>query len=486
MRGFNADFIILDEANFIKLRTIKEAIFPVAQQDYTIFIGLTTPQGQDNEVTRLFNTKDKEGNVIITAIRIGKPCDACREKQILCTHVENATAEGLSRKKRQLFQCFYEGEMHIAMREFTGETSDDSRILFEQKWLLSLLRRHVYPTRAPLDFLMVSIDPAQGGTCEWGFCACYYDSTRNTQVIVQLDAERIQPATPSNVTHWLFTSLNSLRSRHPAFSRIPIVIACESAPKAMCETIAEYVQQMNNAGNFQNVHLMTETPENRPGVLKTETNTQDMVRYTRQLLENNQVFFADTFGTSLLGQSEEDAKKHLLSQLTNFKIRFEETNRPDGVRKARMDGKTGGRNDDLAVAYIMNVYWYFMFMMSTKAEYVEIRKQSRHWRSRHVAIEAKSFLAPLPTADQLADTDELFDENGEFNDSDDDEGIDADDDMYTVSNPPMLFSQHRVPPPFVYTMHSAPSPPPPPAPAPTPTVARRATFDRFGYPIPDS
>lgn len=351
-----------------------------------MFIGLTTPLGQDNEVTKLFNTKDKNGEVIIASIRIGKPCDDCRAKRILCVHAENATGEGLSKKKRERFQNFYKGEEHIAMREFQGETSDDARILFQQEWLLSLARNTPFKVRGPVDVIMVSIDPAQGGQCEWGFCACIYDVINNSQIIVQMDACRISPATPSEIKRWLLRSLQSLRARHPAFTEPPILIACESAPKVITEMIAEQVQELINVGTVYNTYLMLETPDERPGVPKNSQNTQDMVRYCQNLMENGKVHFANVFGTSVLGKDKVDVLCDFFTQIGNVKIRYEDTNRPDGVMKARIDGKSGGRNDDLAVAWLMNYYWYLEYMLSKKPAYLDIKQQSSHWRAGHVTI----------------------------------------------------------------------------------------------------
>lgn len=269
--------------------------------------------------------------------------------------------------------------MHVAMREYTGETSDDSMVIFKNEWVERLLHRKPYKTPPIIDFLFVTIDPAQGGTCEWGFCACYYDPFTNTQVIVQIDGQHVDEVTPNVIMEWLRLSINHLRRRSPSFATIPIVIACEAAPTTLSTQIAQFVVLLIQERSISNVFVMRESPGDRPGVVKTAANTQHMVARSSQLLQNGQVAFADVFGSALTGIADEIAlqeKTKFLQQLVNVKIRFVPSSRQDGLPKMRIDGKGGGANDDVAVAWIMNYYWYIQFVHSPKDDYISIRNQS--------------------------------------------------------------------------------------------------------------
>lgn len=354
-----------------------------------MLIILTTPLGQDNETTRLFNTKDDDGKPIIRAVRIGRSCEACRQARTLCTHVENATGEGLSKRKRKAFMNFYADQMHVAMREYTGETSDDSVEIYKKEWLQRLLRRKPFETPRLIDLLFVSIDPAQGGACEWGFCACYYDVLTNMQVVVQLDGPQIDDVTPNHLMEWLRESINHLRRRSSSFATIPIVIACEGAPIVISRHLQFYVTMLIQERSIFNVHIMREMPGDAPGVPKTAVNTRHMVEFSAHLLENDQVAFSDVFGSALSGAAAEIAlreKTKFLQQLVNVKIRMTPSQRQDGLPKARIDGKGGGMNDDVAVAWIMNYYWYLQFMQSMRTEYLQIRNQSFTNHPGHVTL----------------------------------------------------------------------------------------------------
>jgi len=350
---------------------------------------LSSPQGQENPTTRLLSTRTPDGKTIIRAVRVGSPCDSCRQQRILCTHKENATGEGLSRKKRQAFMSFYEGQEHIAMREYTGETSDDSIVIYRAEWIDDLLRRVPFETPMLIDMIIVSIDPAQGGPCAWGFCACYYDVHTNTQVIIQVDENTPENVTPDLLESWLRDSILSLRMRSEMFRFVPIVVACESAPKMVGTQLQYYLQALIDKGTLGNTYLMHETSDGTPGVPKNAGNTQIMVTLSAKLLEYRQVAFADVFGATGIGEPSElkvAAKTRFKDQLQNVKVRLVNSTRQDGTRKQRMDGKAGGKNDDVAVAWFMNYYWYLQFMTSNKDVYAAIRRYADAWRVGYVTL----------------------------------------------------------------------------------------------------
>jgi hypothetical protein len=389
VRGFGANYILCDEANFMKKATFLEAIFPVVQEDFTVFIGLTTPKGDNNEVTRLFNTKDKDGEPIISAIRIGRPCEECRQKKILCVHAENAVPAGVSRKKRSRYQAFYQGgDEHKAMREYQGEAGDDNVTIFQQSWLEKMAARRSMPVKTPLDFILLSVDPAAGGRCEWGVCACYYDIVDpGTQVIIQLDACRLDHLDPYAIKTWLKTTIDFIRSSHHVFRMVPIVIACEAAPKNITLNMQGYLRELIEQRHVFDVHMLKELGEKEEaGVPKTNRNTRHMVHYTQNLLATGRVAFSEAFRTSTFERSSDEIIKEFFSQLASVKIRREQ--KPNGEWLVKIDGKGGGRNDDLAVAYIMNFYWYISFMISSKLEYRNIKNRSEQWRrGRYVKMD---------------------------------------------------------------------------------------------------
>lgn len=359
----------------MKEQTILQAIFPVAQQIGTTLLATTTPQGSDNVVSRLITTQDEYGDPIIAAVRIGKPCDQCRALKQLCMHKESATAEGLSRKKRQKFQAFYKGQEHIAMREFQGEIGDSSQHIFLPKWLNALAKRPTMSINGPVELLFMTMDPAQGGFNELGVTTCYFSPHIDSQIIVHMDAYPLHPATGKNIKSILLRILNTVRCAQDSFKDVPIVIAVESAPKIFTEQIGEFVSDLLSDGIISNVWVMCKMPGERPGVPKTNQNTQDMCTLAADFMEAGKVFFSDNFVVSRPGVRKEDMKEKLIQQLLNFKKKEKERTDSFAPPRIRIDGKEGGStNDDLGVSFIMQRYWYTYFWNDESPLYKEAKQ----------------------------------------------------------------------------------------------------------------
>ncbi len=336
---------------------------------------LTTPLGLENETSRLFNTKDEKGNPVIRTVRIGASCAACKEARVLCTHNESATGEGLSKKKRMLFTHFYAEKKHVMMREFAGEPGDSGLVLYKKEWLLNLAQREEYPTTGIAKFIMIGIDPAQGGPCDWGLCACYFDHTTHTQVIIYMDAQYIEDVSINGVKVFMHKAIETIRTSHHSFRTIPILIACEAGPPTAPATMAATLQLLISQRKIFNVHMMYELDGDRPGVNKTSKNTPLMVIYAQTMLENNQVAFSADFKTNTIvpsGRDNEAIKDKFITQISNVKRVQKNTIRYDGTTGYHVTGKLNGYQDDLYVAWSMIMYWYVVIMGENAEKYQHI------------------------------------------------------------------------------------------------------------------
>ena len=270
---------------------------------------------------------------------------------------------------------FYADVMHIAMREYQGTPGESGSRLFNKKHLTSMVARAAHPISVAASFILLSIDPAQGGSCAWGLCACYYDVVSNLQVILHLDAVRLDDVTPEGIKNQIYLTILSLRNRNSRIATIPILIACEAAPKVISTQIAWFITMLEEEELISDVYTMREIGSSGDaGVPKTNANTQQMVAYTQLLLDHEQVAFSVHFGTLTdFPNSSVDARtaiKHLLiSQLNNFQKREIFAERTDVTPRYRIDGKSGNQDDDLAVAYVMNVHWYLTAIMSVGQKY---------------------------------------------------------------------------------------------------------------------
>ncbi len=339
---------------------------------------------------QIYNTKDPAtGEFIIPSIRIGQICAECQRLQRICTHEENTTAAGTSARKTAKFQFLYGNKQQLFMQEMFGEAGNNDRTLFESSWTANLLEKPLKKIHQLVDLIMVSIDPAQGGACEWGMTACIYDIFDRTQNIVHLDAHRIVPASPANIKAWLARVFESIQSRYPGK---PIVVACEAAPLIAAENIASYINELIQEGRVYNIHMLYQD-NGSPGVPKTNENTQLMVTMTRELLQNNRVNFAKDFRTTSITHTNVTIQQELGKQLGQFTVRAKVSNEFDRQMKICINGKGGGNQDDLGVSYIMNYYWYVKVMSSFHPRYEVFKNMSRSWRKNdYVRIYAPSDL----------------------------------------------------------------------------------------------
>lgn len=361
--------------------TILQGILPVAQQQKTCLLGTTTPAGTDHIVSAMISARDKYGNPVIRTVRIGAPCEECRRMQILCTHAENTVPEGTSRKKRDRYKALYEERKHIMMREYQGEIGDASRKLFQANWIHRLKLHKPVPVPENVDMLFLTSDPAQGGDCEWSTVGAYYDRSSGCMVICLLDSFCLKPATPHHMRTKLEESIATLRCAHPAFRHAPIVYCVESAPKMFAEAVAEYADEIARTQQA-NILCMNESSDGRPGVPKTAQNTMIMSEVAQRFMENNAVRFSTACCTSSGSVAEE--RKKLFGQLQKYARKIDEK-----TGKVRIDGKDGGANDDYAVAFVMQGYWYKWFWDSPNERYEPIKRYSAKFRSAAYASTGK-------------------------------------------------------------------------------------------------
>jgi len=357
--------------------TIFKAVLPVAQQETTALIATTTPSGSDHISSEIIHIKDDEGYPVIKTVRLGKPCDECLAKQILCTHAENTVGEGLSRKKRSRFFNLYKGREHIANAELQGEVGGMSSKLFQPMHLQRC--RISVPQEVPtdIDVLFLTSDPAQGGQCEWATIGAYFDRTQDKMVICLIDSFRIHPPTIENMEYHLTRSITTLRRAHKSFANVPIVYCVESAPKMFAWNISSIAQKISRQSDLD-VTCMCEVNGNEPGVPKNNFNTQIMVDISSYMLENDGIRFSSHCTTSVTNATVEQQKDKLIGQLGKFERKIIDEKDPS---KVRIDGKTsGGTNDDLAVAFIMQGYWYQHFWTSNSELYRGVKDYSRTWR----------------------------------------------------------------------------------------------------------
>jgi hypothetical protein len=145
-------------------------------------------------------------------------------------------------------------------------------------------------------------------------------------------------------------------NRHPKYAYATIVLIVENAPGSRGAEIYSLVR------DYTHCVVMNEYGRQRQhGVPKDAPITKSMGIKTRMLLECHGIGFAEDMGTYPCANAVEyknNIKKlqlQLVSELQAFWI--------DAL--GRWSGKTGGKNDDVAISLMIPYYWALVFLEST-------------------------------------------------------------------------------------------------------------------------
>lgn len=357
--------IYADEIFFMRPNTILTVILPVLQENDTCLISTTTPGNPEHVLSKMINTKDDDGEYILNTVRIGEPCAECeKNKVMLCTHVGNAQPEGTSRTKRTRYMKFYENGLEdLARQEFEGVQRNMNARVFEQLWIDNLRARDRLKLEDNVPFLLMTMDPAQGGSCEFATIVSYFDVGTGKVVIVFMDAD-VTNGRPAEIRSRIRRMIETVRDI-PQLAHTPIVVACESAPPLFAACTAEAVAELAYNQN-RNIHVLT-GKDGRPGVPKTDTNTREMEMMSSRLMQYGHVAFSDRFTTIDIVYSKKEMIDKFLNTLPYMQRKV--IMRTDGTQRVKVTGKgVGCPNDDLTVAFMMIPYWYDNFMISSKPE----------------------------------------------------------------------------------------------------------------------
>lgn len=156
----------------------------------------------------------------------------------------------------------------------------------------------------------------------------------------------------------LDSCINFLR-QHPMYRYAHLVFICENLPGSRGGELAHLVKELYN-----HTVMAEYGADNRPGVNKTHSSTQNMTLRMQSALLENAIAFAENLGT-FTGVPPEAAKDNLLQQMLAFRY--------DEILK-KYTGKGEGNRDDLMVAAMMPLYWKDVFTDSS--HYAEARAQA--------------------------------------------------------------------------------------------------------------
>jgi hypothetical protein len=166
LRGVGGDVLVLEEAAFIDHNVFLQVIVPLMQMENTSLIAISTPQGEDNFYSKMFDLTDASGRPFFVTMRVGLICDACRKLNAKsCPHVvaANVRPPWQSDLKHDLVTALYDGNENMRQAEILGQTVDDQSACFAPADVENFLKRHLVVQNDRVRTILTAMDPNGGG-----------------------------------------------------------------------------------------------------------------------------------------------------------------------------------------------------------------------------------------------------------------------------------------------------------------------------------
>jgi hypothetical protein len=149
----------------------------------------------------------------------------------------------------------------------------------------------------------------------------------------------------------------------------PIIVAAEGNLGLEADHLYEFLARLN----LKNVFHMSERPDQRAGVQKTERNTNEYVKAINRAMLLQGLSFADVCFS--LERSVEEERSRLRVMMENYSLVPKTVNRRPGARESYYaTGKLKGAQDDLLIAAMMCIYWRERFW-SDRARYGQLHQR---------------------------------------------------------------------------------------------------------------
>lgn len=408
-RGFDAKQIIVDEACFVPESLINEAILPVARQEETGLVLISTPLGENHFFQRLESCKNDHGEHIFHSVRLSRLCEACKlrptSEGFECTHMQHRLPIKEFSEKAKDVNCIYKGgNENVARRDLMGIPTDDEQPMFPRKLLCGLFgdppldledaprpEEWNSPPRfcpAPMgDFSRVFImcDPNAGGNSSLSMTVGLLVDSGRLVVIGLCEFKCSGSASSAECMREIIRHLRN----DQRYAAAALVIGIEGLLGNEAENIQGFLSTADevNAG-LGPMQFMKGFTNGRFGLPKTQAITQKFVDIFQHNLNIQSISFSedmfiinsvvglpgaaagktyvrkdaltylDTFSESQFVSKQYAMIAYLRDQFSRFRKILASKIRTDGdVPKFTITGKTGTKEDDLAISMLMFSYW---------------------------------------------------------------------------------------------------------------------------------
>jgi hypothetical protein len=350
--------IILEEAAFIQEGVFYEVVAPLLGVNNTTVLGISTPNGEGSYYSALLELNGPGDLPLFRVIKVGLACAACQEANAAasCTHMAHRLPVWKSAARMTKMACIMANKPDLFARENQGLVTNDAGCVFDSRLVRDMFapeQRVVLDTNSPIDMVFMAIDPAGGGAAS-NYAVVSHVCLNDTRVIVGLDSSS---TTDETVIHAMVAD-HVLRLRKiPCMRKSLLVVFVEANMSFL--TAGSLRTTLENAP-FAPVYVVSSNkkivpPDRRPraGVWTGAPEKALYVTTIQHALGADKLKIADV----VTGYSAQSDLATLKDQMCSYKREVREAETPHAMAKVTYSGKGCGKQDDLAMALQIGVYW---------------------------------------------------------------------------------------------------------------------------------
>lgn len=340
-------------------------------------ICISTPLDELNWFSALLDVRDETtGDFYFYVVRIGLICKQClqlpHEEMIRCTHNTTSLPPWKNLERHNRTAALYKLDSAArGLRENMGVVTSTENAAFRREDIVYLLdldgKMPVYQSTENYrpDRIIVVADPDAGGAhSELAVISGFFVTQHPTLpwgsfVIIGVDAKHCTDHRDQREV--VVRHIEAIRQR-PEYRQSPIIFIPENQTGFFHFMMEEYVS------HFPNVRVLHEHGGPKAGICKTQELTKDYVHRTSDTLHRRAICF-DSRWISWNGPKYAGGRNGLITELRMQLCRY------GFDEKGRLTGKYDGQfKDDLAVAFMMFVYWTLVVEYATQASpYAHLR-----------------------------------------------------------------------------------------------------------------
>ena len=409
LRGISPQLVVIDEAMFINPETLKNVILPLGTVRNTVTLFISSVKDDNCYLARLMRVKNEEGEPEILSLRVRSVCDVCLKKDPKlkeCAHAMARMPEWKSaeaqRKAERLAAANNDGGASHEMenlglmsrandlaftREHVEDAFDWAKCNRPVSLAVAVAMHSVGRSMTLCPVVWIGIDPANGGKSSDYSIVSLADFAPKTKRLLIAGADATSSDHEGDCLQMVRDHLTALR-KQPALSRSVFVVFMEAnsgyqrtnAVRDLCESGVYGTCYVAHSSN----KISESTGRTRAGMITDPVNkilfkeTLEKLMKTKELVCLPERHDRDmggrmwshgkpdpdivkAFPDAFVSSNAKKCRTTLAAQTQSFEDRV--IPGKNGAKDKRLlDGKRGGRKDDMTLALQIGVYWRSKFL----------------------------------------------------------------------------------------------------------------------------